>query len=105
MQNVPEINWFDQFLRNITVTGGLVPGPAYFPELLDAELGQLGDHRGVDAAEVLLQADVFHDRAFQRRVAGALAHAKERRVEGIAAVEPRGGAEATAEGSVHGVFP
>lgn len=35
LQNVPEVNWFDQFLRNITITGGLVPGPKYFPELLD----------------------------------------------------------------------
>ena len=28
------VNWFDQFLRNISVTGGLVPGPRYFPDLL-----------------------------------------------------------------------
>lgn len=35
MGKTPEINWFDQFLRNITVTGGLVPGPAYFHQLLD----------------------------------------------------------------------
>lgn len=34
MGHTPEINWFDQFLRNITVTGGLVPGPRYVPELL-----------------------------------------------------------------------
>lgn len=32
---LPEINWFDQFLRNITITGGLVPGPHYFPQLLE----------------------------------------------------------------------
>lgn len=32
--DMPQINWFDQFLRNITVTGGLVPGKRYFPELL-----------------------------------------------------------------------
>ncbi len=35
MGRTPEINWFDQFLRNITVTGGLVPGPGYFDRLLD----------------------------------------------------------------------
>jgi threonine dehydrogenase-like Zn-dependent dehydrogenase len=34
MGQTPEVNWFDQFLRNITVTGGLVHGPAYLPELL-----------------------------------------------------------------------
>jgi threonine dehydrogenase-like Zn-dependent dehydrogenase len=34
MGKTPEVNWFDQFLRNITVTGGLVHGPAYLPELL-----------------------------------------------------------------------
>lgn len=32
---MPEFNWRDQFLRNISVTGGLVPGRAYFPELLE----------------------------------------------------------------------
>ena len=31
----PALDWRDQFLRNISVTGGLVPGKAYFPELLD----------------------------------------------------------------------
>ncbi len=35
MGRTPEINWFDQFLRNITITGGLVPGPQYFQQLLD----------------------------------------------------------------------
>jgi threonine dehydrogenase-like Zn-dependent dehydrogenase len=35
MGSTPTINWFDQFLRNISVTGGLVPGPRYIPELLD----------------------------------------------------------------------
>lgn len=34
MGKTPAINWFDQFLRNISVTGGLVPGKRYFPELL-----------------------------------------------------------------------
>ena len=34
MGKTPEVNWFDQFLRNISVTGGLVPGKRYFPELL-----------------------------------------------------------------------
>jgi alcohol dehydrogenase len=40
MGSTPAINWFDQFLRNISVTGGLVPGPRYIPELL--ELVQAG---------------------------------------------------------------
>lgn len=35
MGKTPEVNWFDQFLRNITITGGLVPGPKYIPTLLD----------------------------------------------------------------------
>lgn len=30
---VPGIDWVDQFMRNITVTGGLIPGPAYTAEL------------------------------------------------------------------------
>jgi threonine dehydrogenase-like Zn-dependent dehydrogenase len=34
MGKTPVVNWFDQFLRNISVTGGLVPGPRYFPDLL-----------------------------------------------------------------------
>ena len=34
MGKTPAINWFDQFLRNISVTGGLVPGRVYLPELL-----------------------------------------------------------------------
>lgn len=33
--STPALNWFDQFVRNISVTGGLVPGKAYFGELLD----------------------------------------------------------------------
>ena len=35
MGKTPEINWFDQFLRNITITGGLVPGKVYIPKLLE----------------------------------------------------------------------
>ena len=34
MGKTPDVNWFDQFLRNISITGGLVPGKRYFPELL-----------------------------------------------------------------------
>jgi threonine dehydrogenase-like Zn-dependent dehydrogenase len=34
MGKTPTINWFDQFTRNISVTGGLVPGKRYIPELL-----------------------------------------------------------------------
>lgn len=35
MGKTPEVNWFDQFLRNITITGGLVPGKTYIPRLLE----------------------------------------------------------------------
>jgi threonine dehydrogenase-like Zn-dependent dehydrogenase len=35
MGKTPEVNWFDQFLRNITITGGLVPGKVYIPRLLE----------------------------------------------------------------------
>jgi hypothetical protein len=35
MGKTPAVNWFDQFLRNITITGGLVPGKAYIPRLLE----------------------------------------------------------------------
>jgi threonine dehydrogenase-like Zn-dependent dehydrogenase len=48
MGKTPEINWFDQFLRNITITGGLVPGAGYFPQLL--ELTESGK---MDASPVL----------------------------------------------------
>ena len=42
MGKTPSVNWFDQFMRNISVTGGLVPGKRYFPELLAlAELGEI----------------------------------------------------------------
>ena len=42
MGSTPTINWFDQFLRNISVTGGLVPGPRYLSELLGlVEQGKL----------------------------------------------------------------
>jgi threonine dehydrogenase-like Zn-dependent dehydrogenase len=34
MGRTPTVNWFDQFLRNIRITGGLVPGRRYMPELL-----------------------------------------------------------------------
>jgi threonine dehydrogenase-like Zn-dependent dehydrogenase len=34
MGRTPSIDWRDQYLRNISVTGGLVPGPRYLPELL-----------------------------------------------------------------------
>jgi threonine dehydrogenase-like Zn-dependent dehydrogenase len=35
MGRTPTVNWFDQFLRNISITGGLVPGSRHLPELLD----------------------------------------------------------------------
>lgn len=41
MGKTPSVDWFDQFLRNISVTGGLVPGKRYFPELLS--LAERGD--------------------------------------------------------------
>ncbi len=42
MGKMPSVNWYDQFVRNISVTGGLVPGKRYFPELLAlAELGEI----------------------------------------------------------------
>ncbi|HSJ72936.1 MAG TPA: alcohol dehydrogenase catalytic domain-containing protein [Miltoncostaeaceae bacterium] len=42
MGKTPSVNWFDQFIRNISVTGGLVPGKRYFPELLAlAERGEI----------------------------------------------------------------
>lgn len=41
MGKTPQVNWYDQFVRNISVTGGLVPGGAYIPILL----GQLAEGR------------------------------------------------------------
>jgi threonine dehydrogenase-like Zn-dependent dehydrogenase len=42
MGKTPSVNWFDQFLRNISVTGGLVPGKVYLPELVGlVEAGRL----------------------------------------------------------------
>jgi threonine dehydrogenase-like Zn-dependent dehydrogenase len=32
--DLPQVNWRDQYLRNLSVTGGLLPGARYFPELL-----------------------------------------------------------------------
>lgn len=48
MGKTPSVNWFDQFLRNISVTGGLVPGPRYFPELL-----ALAESGAIDPAPML----------------------------------------------------
>lgn len=42
MGKTPELNWFDQFVRNITVTGGLVPCGLYLPTLLElSEKGRI----------------------------------------------------------------
>jgi len=42
MGKTPEVNWRDQFLRNITITGGLVPGKGYLPRLLElVEAGRM----------------------------------------------------------------
>lgn len=39
---VPEMNWYAQFLKNITVTGGLIPMGHYIPQLLEeVEAGRL----------------------------------------------------------------
>jgi threonine dehydrogenase-like Zn-dependent dehydrogenase len=35
MGKVPELDWRDQYLRNLRITGGLLPGPRYLPELID----------------------------------------------------------------------
>jgi len=32
---VPDVNWMDQFLRNVTITGGLVPGRLNVPALIE----------------------------------------------------------------------
>jgi S-(hydroxymethyl)glutathione dehydrogenase/alcohol dehydrogenase len=29
------VDWIDQFLRNVTITGGYLPGRRYFAELVD----------------------------------------------------------------------
>jgi threonine dehydrogenase-like Zn-dependent dehydrogenase len=31
----PQVNWYDQFVRNITITGGLLPTGLYLPRLLE----------------------------------------------------------------------
>jgi S-(hydroxymethyl)glutathione dehydrogenase/alcohol dehydrogenase len=38
MGRTPELDWRDQYLRNIRITGGLLPGRRYLPELLDLRL-------------------------------------------------------------------
>ncbi len=35
MGKTPSVNWFDQFVRNITISGGLVPMGLYIPRLLE----------------------------------------------------------------------
>lgn len=35
MGKTPVVNWFDQFVRNISVTGGLLPSNLYVPRLLE----------------------------------------------------------------------
>jgi len=40
--NVPTVNWIDQWLRNVTIAGGYVPGGHYLPKLLElAEQGRV----------------------------------------------------------------
>ena len=35
MGKTPSVNWFDQFVRNITISGGLLPTGLYVPRLLE----------------------------------------------------------------------
>ena len=35
MGKTPALNWYDQFVRNITVSGGLLPMGLYVPRLLE----------------------------------------------------------------------
>jgi threonine dehydrogenase-like Zn-dependent dehydrogenase len=35
MGKTPNVNWYDQFVRNITITGGLLPTGLYIPRLLE----------------------------------------------------------------------
>ena len=35
MGKTPTVNWYDQFVRNITISGGLVPMGLYIPRLLE----------------------------------------------------------------------
>ncbi len=72
MQNVPEVNWFDQFLRNITITGGLVPGPAYMPELLDAVIAGRLDPAPVLTTELPLEDAADGYRRMQSREEGVI---------------------------------
>ena len=72
MQNVPEINWFDQFLRNITITGGLVPGPAYFGELLDAVKAGRVDPAPLLTTELSLEEAPDGYRKMQSREEGVI---------------------------------
>ena len=72
MQNVPEVNWFDQFLRNITITGGLVPGPAYFPELLDAVKSGRLDPAPLLTTELPLEQAADGYRKMQAREEGVI---------------------------------
>jgi alcohol dehydrogenase len=42
MGKTPVLDWYDQFVRNISVTGGLIPMGRYIPELLEyVEAGRL----------------------------------------------------------------
>jgi len=42
MGKTPVVNWFDQFIRNITIAGGYVPGGLYLPHLVKlAEEGRI----------------------------------------------------------------
>jgi len=35
MGKTPSVNWYDQFVRNVTISGGLVPTGLYIPRLLE----------------------------------------------------------------------
>ncbi|HWH14342.1 MAG TPA: alcohol dehydrogenase catalytic domain-containing protein [Miltoncostaeaceae bacterium] len=48
MGKTPQVNWYDQFVRNITVTGGLVPFGHYLPTLLE-----LSERGAIDPSPML----------------------------------------------------
>jgi threonine dehydrogenase-like Zn-dependent dehydrogenase len=54
----PSVDWYDQFVRNISVTGGLVPGKRYFPELLE-----LAERGAIDPAPMVSHRLPLHEGA------------------------------------------
>jgi len=79
MGKTPVVNWRDQFLRNISITGGLVPGKHYFPELL-----ALVESGALDPAPMLSHTLSLDDAADGYRLMA-------QRVEGVTKVALRPG--------------